>query len=160
MGVLDSGTTFTYVPHKLFNMFVAHFDWFCDLDHENHCKGKRVQYQDDICFEYSESAFPEGPKDYFMSYPVLNFKTIGLNGEHIDIKWFPSEYLFRQKSTRYCMAIEKFSRSNEVLLGGSFMRQNNFIFDVENNKIGFARARCNDDPNFIESEQEMIVKGH
>jgi hypothetical protein len=32
IGVIDSGTTFTYVPHKLFNMLLVHFDWFCSLD--------------------------------------------------------------------------------------------------------------------------------
>lgn len=42
IGVLDSGTTFTYIPHKLFNMLIVHFDWFCALDHANHCKGKRI----------------------------------------------------------------------------------------------------------------------
>jgi hypothetical protein len=29
IGVIDSGTTFTYVPYKLFNMLVIHFDWYC-----------------------------------------------------------------------------------------------------------------------------------
>lgn len=32
-------------------------------------------------------------------------------------------------------------------MGGTLLRQNNFIFDIEDNKIGFARAKCNDDPN-------------
>ena len=45
------------------------------------------------------------------------------------------------------MALETFPRSNEILMGGTFMRQNNFIFDVETNKIGVARAACNEDPN-------------
>jgi hypothetical protein len=57
------------------------------------------------------------------------------------------------------MAIEKFGRSNEILMGGTFMRQNNFIFDVEKNKIGFVRAACNVDPNQIKDEQEMITVG-
>jgi hypothetical protein len=29
IGVIDSGTTFTYVPLKLFQMLIVHFDWFC-----------------------------------------------------------------------------------------------------------------------------------
>jgi len=45
------------------------------------------------------------------------------------------------------MALEKFSRPNEILMGGTFMRQNNFIFDVEQNKVGVVRASCNSDIN-------------
>lgn len=47
------------------------------------------------------------------------------------------------------MAIEKFSRSNEILMGGTLLRQNNVIFDIDNNKVAFARAACNEDPNQI-----------
>ena len=79
----------------------------------------------------------------------------GFNETKIKLQWFPSEYLFRDKGNKYCMAIEKFSRPGEVLLGGTFMRQNNFIFDVDNNKIGMARARCNNDPYMILSDDEM-----
>jgi hypothetical protein len=62
------------------------------------------------------------------------------NGTKIALKWFPSEYLFREKHTEYCAAFERFGRPNEVLLGGTFMRQNGFIFDTESNKVGIARA--------------------
>jgi len=59
VGVVDSGTTFTYVPNKLFQMLIVHFDWFCSLDQANHCKGKRIRGdggdQSTICFTYDES---------------------------------------------------------------------------------------------------------
>ena len=45
-------------------------------------------------------------------------------------------------------------------MGGTFMRQNTFIFDVEKNWVGVARASCNHDPNQIKDEQEMITVGH
>ncbi len=44
-------------------------------------------------------------------------------------------------------------------MGGTFMRQNNFIFDVEANKLGIVRAACNKDVNMIENESEMIASG-
>jgi hypothetical protein len=44
-------------------------------------------------------------------------------------------------------------------MGGTFMRQNNFIFDVEGNRVGVARAYCNIDINQIRNEQEMIASG-
>jgi len=84
VGVVDSGTTFTYVPNKLFQMLIVHFDWFCSLDQVNHCKGKRIRGdggdQSTICFTYDESQFKEGPKRYFMSYPVLNFNVTTSSG--------------------------------------------------------------------------------
>ena len=39
------------------------------------------------------------------------------------------------------------------------MRQHNFIFDVENQKVGIARAQCNDDINQVKSVDEMINQG-
>lgn len=36
------------------------------------------------------------------------------------------------------------------------MRQNNFIFDLDNDLIGVARASCNSDHNQVFDENEMI----
>jgi len=49
---------------------------------------------------------------------------------------------------KYCLAADKHS-SREVLLGTTTMRQNEFIFDIENRRIGQARSHCNDDPDMI-----------
>ena len=53
--------------------------------------------------------------------------------------------------------MEKFQRSNEILLGGTFMRQNNVIFDLHGDKLGFVRAKCNDDPNQVKDEGELSL---
>jgi hypothetical protein len=66
--------------------------------------------------------------------------------------------MFRTKATEYCLALEKFGRANEILMGGTFMRQNNIIFDIEKERLGFARATCNSDPNQIANENEMALK--
>ena len=132
------------------------------LDPANHCKGKRIHNNNNniICFHYDEIKFPSGPKDYFMSYPILSFQvmTTSSDSSSQSLDWYPSEYMFRTKATEYCMALEKFSRSNEILLGGTFMRQNNIIFDIEKERLGFARASCNDDPNQIVSKEEMTLQ--
>ena len=80
IGFIDSGTTFSYFPHGLWNAFKIHFEWFCNLDTDNHCKGKIVhvfenkQEEEKICFEYDVSQNAEGPFEYFHSYPLLNFR--------------------------------------------------------------------------------------
>jgi hypothetical protein len=78
------------------------------------------------------------------------------NGSQAEIQWFPSEYLYKKSMTEYCLAFEKSDRSNEIVIGGTLMRQNNFIFDIEENKLGVARASCNRDLNQVLSEQELI----
>lgn len=106
LGMLDSGTTFTYFPTLLFETFIEYFHWFCSVDTSNHCKGKLLnpsKNANDICFAYEESQYPEGPKKYFLTYPVITFR---VNGH--DLLWYPSEYLYRAKPGKYCMAVEKF----------------------------------------------------
>ena len=39
------------------------------------------------------------------------------------------------------------------------MRQNNFIFDIDQNRMGIVRAQCNVDVNQIMNEGEMIASG-
>ena len=48
---------------------------------------------------------------------------------------------------------------NEMIIGGTLMRQHNFIFDVDNQRVGIARASCNYDPNQIQTEEELILAG-
>jgi hypothetical protein len=163
IGVIDSGTTFTYVPEKLFKIILDHFDWFCFLDTENHCKGRRIfngnPNPGTICFHYDELKFELGPKDFFASYPILQFHVPQLEGRGTQtLDWYPSEYMFRTKASEYCLAIEKFTRANEILMGGTFMRQNNIIFDTEKEQLGFARASCSSDPNQIANSSGMELK--
>lgn len=36
---IDSGTTFTYINRANYNAIKLHFQWFCSLEPEKHCKG-------------------------------------------------------------------------------------------------------------------------
>ncbi len=120
VGMLDSGTTFTYFPTSLFQTFIEYFQWFCSVDPVNHCKGALKTTSKDstsICFAYDANKFPQGPKQYFLSYPVFHFK---VNGH--DLPWYPSEYLYRERKGDYCLTVEKYSRHDEIMMGGTFMR--------------------------------------
>ena len=39
------------------------------------------------------------------------------------------------------------------------MRQHNFVFDVDNQKMGIAKASCSEDPNQVKREHELILAG-
>jgi hypothetical protein len=67
------------------------------------------------------------------------------------MKWYPSEYLFKQSEYRYCLMADK-SEENFTTFGASFMKHNDYIFDLDNNKIGIARSKCSDDAYMIVSE--------
>ena len=76
---VDSGTTFTYVNTELYNIIKTHFTWFCGLD-DNHCKGEiDFAKKGYLCFSYEEDNYPDGPKEYFKSFPILRF-LIGSSG--------------------------------------------------------------------------------
>jgi len=121
VGMIDSGTTFTYFPTALFEVVQDYLLWFCAVDKEHHCIGSRMVNEDhsakEICFTYDENRFNNGPKEFFLSFPVFSFT---VNGH--DLHWYPSEYFFRARKGDYCMAVEKYSRPNEVMMGGTFMR--------------------------------------
>jgi len=103
---VDSGTTFTYVNTETYNAVKLHLQWFCSLDPEKHCKGRmdfsRKGY---LCFSYSEEEFPDGPYDYFRSFPIIRI-LLGKEDEDLTLDWYPSEYLYREKSSRYCIALD------------------------------------------------------
>jgi len=56
-GFIDSGTTFTYLPSKLFDIIRTHFELYCE---ENDCK-----IEPNICFDYDEKLYPDGPLKFF-----------------------------------------------------------------------------------------------
>ena len=54
--------------------------------------------QGNLCFTFSELEFPNGPYDYFRSFPILRFM-LGIEEENVILDWYPSEYLYRENSS-------------------------------------------------------------
>ena len=73
-----------------------------------------------LCFSYSEKEFPEGPYDYFRSFPILRF-VLGTESENVILDWYPSEYLYREQAGKYCVAID-IQNGGEMIIGGTLMR--------------------------------------
>ena len=82
-----------------------------------------------LCFSYTEKEFPDGPYDFFRSFPILRF-LVGSGDRTATLNWYPSEYLYRENKQKYCVAIDVMGGS-EIIIGGTLMRQHNFIFDVD-----------------------------
>ena len=73
-----------------------------------------------LCFSYSEKEFPEGPYDYFRSFPILRFM-LGTEKENVILNWYPSEYLYRENTSKYCVALD-IQNNSEIIIGGTMMR--------------------------------------
>jgi hypothetical protein len=139
-GFIDSGTTFTYFPHELYDIIRTHFELFCE-DHG-------CEVEENICFQYDQNEYQEGPLEYFKKFPTLKFKLPSANGTEFDFVWYASEYLYHRRSDKYCFAADT-QRSNEIMMGGTLIRQHNLVFDIDNNQVGFAHAVCNSDSNQV-----------
>ena len=78
-------------------------------------------------------------KQFYASFPPIYFTFEG----DIEIPWLPSEYFYSSMGVQ-CVGMTS-SNQSKILLGGTFMRQKNIIFDQENNRIGIKEAVCSDD---------------
>ena len=74
------------------------------------------------------------------------------------LDWYPSEYLYRESTDRYCIAID-IQNTDTLIIGGTLMRQHNFVIDVDNQAVGIAHATCSEDPNQVKSETDLILAG-
>ena len=149
-GFIDSGTTFTYLPTKLFSLLKIHFGWFCAAS-KNNCIGGIIEKgSNKICFNYQGTDLSQ----YFLSYPVLQFQLKNTDSDMFNFEWYASEYLYSYSSNIYCIAAEE-QQGGQVMLGGTILRQHNLVFDLQNNKVGFAHATCNTDANQVLSVQSV-----
>jgi len=55
------------------------------------------------------------------------------------------------------IAIDPYGGGAEIIMGGSSMRQTMFIFDKDNNRVGYARAKCSEDANMIMTDSEIFA---
>ena len=153
--MIDSGTTFTYLPRTLFNLIQTHFKWFCSMDPINNCKAQlKFTRPDYICWGYDEKLNPIGPLEFFSSLPIIRFvmqtkKDKNGQSSFYSYDWFPSEYLYideKEDHPQYCIAVD-IKDSNRIMFGGTLMRQHAVIIDVENQQVGFSRSSCSLDKN-------------
>lgn len=117
-----------------------------------------------MCFSYDQSVYEangeDRTKEFLMGYPIIKFHAKDLHGKDTTIDWYPSEYLYREPSGQmYCLAADKNSDPNQVIFGSTLMRQHQYIFDVQNSRIGVSRANCSKDHDIIVTETDYVATG-
>ena len=148
--VLDSGTTFTYVPTKVFHATAAALDAAVTTNAPSEKKLVKVPgpdpgYPDDVCFQ-REGATESAPIVTMANlgeyYPPL---TIAFAGDGASLVLPPSNYLFvhGKKPGAFCLGVMD-NKGQGTLIGGISVRDVLVEYDktVDGGRIGFAATDC------------------
>lgn len=133
--VLDSGTTYAYLPEPAFLAFKRAI--FNEVLHLRRIHGPDPNYND-ICFSGAGSDVSELSK----SFPSVAM--VFSNGQNISLT--PENYLFRHSKVRgaYCLGIFQNGKDPTTLLGGIVVRNTLVTYDREHKQIGFWKTNCSE----------------
>lgn len=154
VGLIDSGSPFTFLPKNLFNILVTEFDQYC-LDKKGNNKCGKFQMENEIgycaSFEDRESLF----KTVNENWPVITLQL----GKNIEFKWKPINYYYyyvKKNIRKACFGFVK-HHSSKIILGSNFMHGYDMIFDIEKQLLGFVQADCSR-RNIIYSSMKGVIK--
>lgn len=121
--IVDSGTTDTYLPIGIQNLFENLFR----------------KISDGIHFTSSTVVLTQSQLD---ALPTIIYSLQGLDGlPPIEIESLPSSYTESLGNGKYAFRIY-LTETNGAILGANVMNNNNVIFDIDNRRIGFAPSLC------------------
>ena len=136
--VLDSGTTFTYIPTPAFQAFSAAVEAYAVEHGLVRVRGPDPQY-DDICFGGA-------PEHTDVDAMQQVFPTFGLHfAPNATLILGPLNYLFVHtfNSGKYCLGVFDNGHAG-TLLGGITFRNVLVQYDRANGRVGFGGAACKD----------------
>uniref|UniRef100_A0A5B6YW79 Putative aspartic proteinase-like protein 2 n=1 Tax=Davidia involucrata TaxID=16924 RepID=A0A5B6YW79_DAVIN len=133
--VLDSGTTYAYLPEAAFGAFKDAIKK--ELHSLKQIRGPDPNYND-ICFFGAGSDISQLSK----SFPAVDM--VFGNGQKLLLS--PENYLFQHSKVRgaYCLGIFQNGKDPTTLLGGIIVRNTLVMYDREHEKIGFWKTNCSE----------------
>eukprot|EP00850_Spirogloea_muscicola_P024088 SM000437S15697 [mRNA] locus=s437:1942:5633:- [translate_table: standard] len=133
--VLDSGTTFMYLPKEAFNAFRHAVDGATPLLHR--VDGPDAKFND-IC--YADAGEEVAKLHYY--FPQVDL----VLGGGVVYKLDPENYLFQhaKQSGAYCLGVFANSDGAGSLLGGILVRNTLVTYDRVNSRIGLWKTDCDD----------------
>jgi len=138
--IVDSGTTDTYLPSAIRNQFLKLFQSLTGTKLTNsfsHLNKHQIQRLPVLIFRIqavqSTTTGVENPTE-------SNSHDSEDNNNYIDIPMPPQNYLELNRG-RYASRIY-LTEDEGVVLGANFMNEQNIIFDMDNQRVGFAKSRC------------------
>ncbi|KAL7193333.1 hypothetical protein ACSBR2_025024 [Camellia fascicularis] len=133
--VLDSGTTYAYLPEAAFQAFKDAI--MKELHSLKQIRGPDPNYND-ICFSGARSDVSQLSK----TFPIVDM--VFGNGQKLSLS--PENYLFRHSKAHgaYCLGIFQNGKDPTTLLGGIVVRNTLVMYDREHEKIGFWKTNCSE----------------
>ncbi|XP_023754331.1 aspartic proteinase 36 [Lactuca sativa] len=133
--VLDSGTTYGYLPEAAFLAFKKAI--MNEVHSVKQIKGPDPTY-DDICFSGAGSDVSQLVK----SFPSVEM----VFGKGEKLLLTPENYLFRHSKVHgaYCLGIFQNGKDPTTMLGGIIFRNTLVMYDRKHDKIGFWKTNCSD----------------
>jgi hypothetical protein len=148
--LLDSGTTFTTVPTKMYKAFVQHLDTITTAARLSRVDGPDPEY-DDVCYR-REGLTVDGLEDVF---PPLSMSFAPDVHLHANV----DDYLFAHEhdDSAFCVGVFDSGGTNRIILGLLTMRNLLLEYDVGNGVVNFARANCTAfRENFVEGGHNTL----
>lgn len=126
---VDSGTTYTYLPHGIYESLRSALLNYCKSNGK--CGGAVYNGK---CFTIAMG------RKGLAHFPLIRWKFQA----GAELHWKPQSYLYErsQNSNRFCFGFEDNGAARETVLGASWMLHSDIIFDVEQKRLGFAEAQC------------------
>jgi len=132
VAIVDSGTTYTYLPSGVFTSLMSNLAKYC-AEHD----GCGADQESDRCWRLRNA--DDGP----VGFPPLAFHF----QDGVSVSWMPHNYLQqRDDKALWCRAFMANSIFQTVI-GISLMLHKDFIFDIARGRLGIADAQC---PEYIE----------
>ncbi|XVF17578.1 hypothetical protein REPUB_Repub10bG0135600 [Reevesia pubescens] len=133
--VLDSGTTYAYLPEAAFLAFKEAI--MKELNSLKQIRGPDPNYND-ICYSIDSSDVSELSKIFPKVEMVI--------GNQKKLLLSPENYLFRHSKVHgaYCLGIFQNEKDPTTLLGGIIVRNTLVTYDREHLKIGFWNTNCSE----------------
>eukprot|EP00929_Paragymnodinium_shiwhaense_P047039 TRINITY_DN23887_c0_g1_i3.p1 TRINITY_DN23887_c0_g1~~TRINITY_DN23887_c0_g1_i3.p1 ORF type:complete len:475 (-),score=37.79 TRINITY_DN23887_c0_g1_i3:69-1493(-) len=131
-GILDSGTTYTYLPSAAYTALKAAIESYCERN--NSCGASRVG----VCWK-----LPARQDPYEAGAGLALFPTVHIQFGEATIPWSPTGYLFRKGApNNWCYGFENDGPKASTTLGASFMIHNEVFFDLRRGRVGITPAIC------------------
>ena len=136
---IDSGTTYTYFPTNITNLIIKIFRNICNKkENKNKCGIYERNKNYGACFYFNNN-------DEIL-YAINNiFPNITFNiNNDLEYIWTPKNYYYNFSSVEnnsICLGFN--DEIGSFILGSTWMRGYDIIFDNENEKIGFVMSDCN-----------------
>ncbi|SOV81180.1 plasmepsin V [Plasmodium sp. gorilla clade G3] len=156
--LVDSGSTFTHIPENIYNQINYYLDILCIHDMTNVYEiNKRLKITNKslnkplVYFEDFNKALKNIIQNENLCIKIVDgvqcwkslenlpnlYITLSNNYKMI---WKPSSYLYKKESF-WCKGLEK-QVNNKPILGLTFFKNKQVIFDLQQNRIAFVESKC------------------